>query len=58
MEILPVGIFRNDLRGNCIYVNERYCRITGLTPESANGISWQKLFIQKIGKKCFRHGKI
>jgi len=31
----PVGIFRTDLAGNCVYVNERWCQITGLTPDEA-----------------------
>lgn len=36
----PVGIFRTDTAGNCVYVNERWCRITGLTPAAATGESW------------------
>ncbi|MBD2189397.1 response regulator [Pseudanabaena mucicola] len=38
----PVGIFRTDRSGQCTYVNERYCQITGLTPESALGEGWQQ----------------
>lgn len=54
MEILPVGIFRNDLRGNCTYVNEQYCRITGLTPELADGIGWQKIIHPEDWEKVFQ----
>jgi PAS domain S-box-containing protein len=36
----PVGIFRSDLKGNCVYVNERGCQITGLTPEHLQGYGW------------------
>ena len=39
---VPVGIFRADLVGNCIYVNERYCQITGLSPQTARGKGWQQ----------------
>ncbi|MEM7769727.1 MAG: PAS domain S-box protein [Cyanobacteria bacterium P01_A01_bin.37] len=36
----PVGIFRTDAKGNCIYVNDRWCEITGLTLEAAKGEGW------------------
>ena len=36
----PVGIFRTDAAGNCIYVNHRWCQIAGLTPEAASGEGW------------------
>ena len=26
----PVGIFQMDVKGNCVYVNERWCEILGL----------------------------
>ncbi|MEO1347400.1 MAG: PAS domain S-box protein [Cyanobacteria bacterium J06635_15] len=38
----PVGIFRTDAVGNCIYVNDRYCKITGLTPDVSMGQGWQQ----------------
>ncbi|MBT9315535.1 bifunctional diguanylate cyclase/phosphodiesterase [Leptothoe spongobia] len=37
---VPVGIFRADVEGNCIYVNERWCQISGLTPEAAHRNGW------------------
>ncbi|MEP0815702.1 MULTISPECIES: PAS domain S-box protein [Trichocoleus] len=37
---VPVGIFRTDAEGGCIYVNQRWCQITGLTPSTAKGIGW------------------
>ncbi|MFQ5477922.1 MAG: ATP-binding protein [Candidatus Binatia bacterium] len=37
----PVGIFRTDDHGRCVYVNERWCEITGLAPEAAMGDGWQ-----------------
>lgn len=39
-ELAPVGIFRSDSQGNCIYVNQKWCQITGLTPEQALGTGW------------------
>jgi PAS domain S-box-containing protein len=39
-EVSPVGIFRTDENGNCIYVNERYCEITGLSLQQALGQGW------------------
>lgn len=38
----PVGIFRTDADGKCTYVNDRWCQIAGLTPESSAGDGWQQ----------------
>ncbi|CAD5978318.1 Autoinducer 2 sensor kinase/phosphatase LuxQ [Planktothrix agardhii] len=37
---VPVGIFRTDTQGNCIYVNTSWCSMTGLTPSKAIGGGW------------------
>ncbi|WP_231505957.1 PAS domain S-box protein [Planktothrix serta] len=39
-EVSPVGIFHCDIEGNCLYVNQRWCEIAGLTPEEALGKGW------------------
>ncbi|NOZ11017.1 MAG: PAS domain-containing protein [Gammaproteobacteria bacterium] len=39
-EVSPVGIFRTDAAGNCLYVNERWCMISGMTFEDAQGEGW------------------
>ena len=39
---VPVGIFRADAGGNCTYVNDPWCQITGLSPEAAMGEGWAK----------------
>ncbi len=39
-EISPVGIFYTDAFGNCLYVNERWCQIAGMTCEQAFGQGW------------------
>ncbi|NJS11769.1 MAG: PAS domain S-box protein [Microcoleus sp. CSU_2_2] len=39
-EVSPVGIFYNDASGNCLYVNERWCQIAGISCEEAFGQGW------------------
>jgi two-component system sensor histidine kinase/response regulator len=36
----PLGIFVSDADGSCVYVNERWCELTGLTPAQALGDGW------------------
>jgi PAS domain S-box-containing protein len=38
----PVGLFRTDAEGHCLYVNERWCAIAGMTQEEALGEGWGK----------------
>lgn len=38
----PVGLFHTDAAGSCVYVNERWCDLTGLTPEEARGNGWSR----------------
>lgn len=38
----PVGIFRTDENGVCVYVNSRWCEITGLAEEAAVGEGWRR----------------
>ena len=40
--VAPVGIFRTDTEGHCLYVNERWCEITGMPPHAALGSGWMK----------------
>lgn len=39
-EAAPVGIYRSDAQGQCVYLNERCCQITGLSAEAALGDQW------------------
>ncbi|MEG4442207.1 EAL domain-containing protein [Microcoleus sp. AT9_B5] len=39
-KILPVGIFRADAAGDCLYVNERFLEMAGMTAPKALGEGW------------------
>lgn len=39
-ELAPVGIYRTDLEGNLLYLNERMCQIAGLEHDEALGQGW------------------
>lgn len=39
---VPVGIFYTDALGNYLYVNQRWCEITGISLEEAQGKGWVK----------------
>ena len=39
-QVSPVGIFRTDAKGHCLYVNDRWCEIAGLTLQEARGQGW------------------
>lgn len=41
-EAAPVGIFRTDPVGQCLYVNDRWCQISGLEPRKAFGEGWKQ----------------
>lgn len=40
MQLAPVGIYHADRTGRCLYANEAWCAITGLTVEEALGSGW------------------
>jgi PAS domain S-box-containing protein len=39
-EIVPVGIVRTDRVANCLYVNDRWCQLTGLSRQDTMGSGW------------------
>ncbi len=39
-KIAPVGIFHTSATGDCLYVNERWCEIAGITLQEALGQGW------------------
>jgi diguanylate cyclase (GGDEF)-like protein/PAS domain S-box-containing protein len=42
-ESSPMGIYQRDEAGLCIYVNERWCEITGLSAADAAGFGWRQI---------------
>ena len=40
--VVPVGIYRTNTTGDCIYVNDRWCQIAGLTAAEASGPNWSR----------------
>lgn len=40
--VSPVGIFRTNSEGDCIYVNKRWVEIAGISSEEAMGSGWIK----------------
>ena len=38
----PVGIFRCNAAGECVYANDRCCEIAGVTTEEALGFGWAR----------------
>ncbi len=39
-EVSPVGVYYTDPDGHFLYVNEKACEISGLTPLEATGVGW------------------
>ena len=39
-EMSPVGMFQTDAEGHCLYANERWYQIAGLTSAEAAGFGW------------------
>jgi PAS domain S-box-containing protein len=56
-EISPVGIFRTDMKGNYLYVNDRWSQITGIGLGVAIGKKWFHFLNQKDRKKVAREWK-
>ena len=38
----PAGIFETDARGRCVFVNEKWCELSGLTRQQALGSGWKQ----------------
>jgi PAS domain S-box-containing protein len=41
-QLAPIGLFRADADGRYVYVNERWCEITGRAAPEATGDGWQE----------------
>ncbi|HED13723.1 MAG TPA: PAS domain S-box protein [Gammaproteobacteria bacterium] len=53
-KVSPVGIFRTDARGNCTYVNERWCELAGMNKAEALGEGWTRALHPKDRQRVFR----
>ena len=39
-QLAPVGIIQSDINGTCVFANDRWCELMGLTPQQAIGSGW------------------
>jgi len=39
-EVSPTGIFRTDANGDCLYMNQKWCELSGLSEAEARGKGW------------------
>jgi PAS domain S-box-containing protein len=39
-ETVPVGVYQTDLKGDIVYVNNRWCELCGVSALDADGVSW------------------
>ncbi|MFT4641892.1 MAG: PAS domain S-box-containing protein [Verrucomicrobiales bacterium] len=51
-EMSPVGIFRKDTAGNCLYTNQRCSELTQMSPKDAKGKGWT-LSVHQEDKEAF-----
>ena len=50
-QINPVGIYRTNPEGQCIFVNPRWCEIVGLTEQQALGDGWTQALMPEDRNK-------
>ena len=53
-KVAPVAIFHADAVGQCLYVNERWCEISGLSLEASMGQGWIKALYPGDRKRIFK----
>lgn len=56
-KLSPIGIFHTDAEGNCIYVNQRWCEITGISSKSALTNKWIQAIHPEERQKVLRAWK-
>jgi len=42
--VSPVGILRTDVKRRCIFVNKKWCEMSGLTSDQSSGLGWLRAF--------------
>ena len=53
VQLLPVGVYLTDDRGNSRFVNQRWCEFSGLAPDEAVGDGWVKGIFTDDREKIF-----
>ncbi len=53
-QVSPVGIFRTDAAGSCIYVNERWREMAGMSEREAAGEGWARALHPQDRERVFR----
>ncbi|MEO5571625.1 MAG: PAS domain S-box protein [Bacteroidia bacterium] len=54
----PVGIYYCDVLGNCIYVNKKWCELSGYSFEEALGDEWRKALHQDDRERVVKAWKL
>jgi PAS domain S-box-containing protein len=54
-EIVPVGIVRTDRDAKCVYANDRWCQLTGLSREATVGSGWLGAIERRDREALLRH---
>lgn len=52
-QVNPIGIYRTDAQGNCIYVNDIGCEIIGMTAQQAYGDGWSHAIFEDDRSKVY-----
>ena len=52
--LAPVGIFETDADGNCLFANERWYELAGMSPEQARGRGWLEAVHPDDRERIFR----
>jgi len=53
VNLAPVGIFETDAAGRCVYVNDQWAAITGISAEEAAGDGWARAIHPEDAKAVF-----
>ena len=52
--LAPVGVFETDAEGNCLFANEKWCELAGMSAEQARGRGWVAALHPDDREKVFR----
>ncbi len=47
-KVLPAGLIHTDIAGNCLYVNQRWCAMSGLSYEDSLGTGWSSALVSLL----------